>query len=1051
MRSAFTVLLLAAFGAAIAAPASARTASRRDVQSDPFYAAWVATLDTQERAAAKLHERPGDTPCGTRDALLDEELAKHHAREDLLSSLARRGFVRTDPPPGVAPWPWTAGASAPPAAPATLDTAAVSVLFNDGHIAYTNRYGQPEVDPVRAARAFYAAHHDEYDLFAVFTNFRSTLVGGTFIAYHMAVANEITGLGYTHWRVDGEDAFGDPTRFTRLPEAGRLQSFLHMNNVEDFPDDPHAIYWRRNSTVTLLGHEAAHRWLARVMVPTPGIGITSILLGRQFSHWSFFFDSQGSALEGNKWDFDGERFGTLDVPFTYGPLDLYLMGMIGPDEIPTGTLWYVDQFSETEPESDPLTGFPFTLGSAPLPGVTCVGGRADVEIQDVIDANGPRFPAYPEAPRTVRIACALIAESPASLLPRHLDRIAVLQGAFATWFADNTRGRGSIDFTLHRVPARLLFTHRPRGDFEDPARAIPVTTEIQLGPASLPTRLEDVHVDILVRVDDGPEQVVPMTATAVGSFAGEIPPQPLGSRVRYVLRAGSNFPGHEARWPETGAFEFRVAADGAGPTLTHVERHQWSRLAEPPLFRTVAFDAHGVASVAIEYRRRGDMVWSSQPLAVQGTTNVWETRVALPGRIGDVVEYRFVAEDIAANPHRTSTPAAGAYTITLQRTTTEGAEFEEPMWPHWSLNYEGPDQWHREIVNPHSGAYKWKIGPANNTVPGVIEPNQDAVLESPVIQVFPDGKLTFWHRYAFLTDEFEPRGYADHGGIVMWQDFMRDGPIDRWGYLEPDNGYTHLMDYTANTPLRGWPVFSGVEPFWVFETFTFPPHVVNRTIRLRLRVVTTEIDNRRPALDGWQVDDITIDPGPPTTAVALTDLAALRAEDGVHLSWRAQDLESGDRFRVEREVDASDFELLVAIAAEIGREGYVFVDTDPAGDRERTYRVTLLRDDVVIAALETRVAAVPFRLALAPNVPNPFNPTTTIRFELARAGTVRLALYDVRGQHVRDLVDGVLAAGPHRVAWDGTDAHGRPAASGVYFDRLTSDGRTLTRRMLLVR
>ena len=162
-------------------------------------------------------------------------------------------------------------------------------------------------------------------------------------------------------------------------------------------------------------------------------------------------------MEGNDWDFDGERFGTLDVPFTYGPLDLYLMGMIGPEEIPAGTLYYIADPESTDPPEDPRTGFPFTLGSAPLPGVTCVSERVDFDIADIMDANGPRGPAYPDAPRTIRVACALIAESPESVLPRHLDRIAALQSAFETWFTANTRGRGAIDFTLHRLPAKLLF------------------------------------------------------------------------------------------------------------------------------------------------------------------------------------------------------------------------------------------------------------------------------------------------------------------------------------------------------------------------------------------------------------------------------------------------------------------------------------------------------------------------------------------------------------------------------------------------------------------
>ena len=75
---------------------------------------------------------------------------------------------------------------------------------------------------------------------------------------------------------------------------------------------------------------------------------------------------------------------------------------------------------------------------------------------------------------------------------------------------------------------------------------------------------------------------------------------------------------------------------------------------------------------------------------------------------------------------------------------------------------------------------------------------------------------------------------------------------------------------------------------------------------------------------------------------------------------------------------------------------------------------------------------------LLPNVPNPFNPATELRFELDRAGSVELNVYDARGFLVRSLVAGHFAAGPHGVTWDGTDRAGRRMASGVYQVRLVT-------------
>ena len=95
--------------------------------------------------------------------------------------------------------------------------------------------------------------------------------------------------------------------------------------------------------------------------------------------------------------------------------------------------------------------------------------------------------------------------------------------------------------------------------------------------------------------------------------------------------------------------------------------------------------------------------------------------------------------------------------------------------------------------------------------------------------------------------------------------------------------------------------------------------------------------------------------------------------------------------------------------------------------------------------------AVPGAFALSQNVPNPFNPTTTISFTVPTAGQISLSIYSPTGQLVRTLVDGSVDSGQHSIVWDGTDLTGRPAASGVYVYRLTGDQRTITKRMVLVK
>ena len=84
---------------------------------------------------------------------------------------------------------------------------------------------------------------------------------------------------------------------------------------------------------------------------------------------------------------------------------------------------------------------------------------------------------------------------------------------------------------------------------------------------------------------------------------------------------------------------------------------------------------------------------------------------------------------------------------------------------------------------------------------------------------------------------------------------------------------------------------------------------------------------------------------------------------------------------------------------------------------------------------------------LAGNYPNPFNPSTTIRYSLANASEVRLVVYNVLGQVVRELVHGAQAAGRHQVQWDGRDAFGREVATGMYISQLVAGSQTAIQKM----
>ncbi len=90
-------------------------------------------------------------------------------------------------------------------------------------------------------------------------------------------------------------------------------------------------------------------------------------------------------------------------------------------------------------------------------------------------------------------------------------------------------------------------------------------------------------------------------------------------------------------------------------------------------------------------------------------------------------------------------------------------------------------------------------------------------------------------------------------------------------------------------------------------------------------------------------------------------------------------------------------------------------------------------------------------LATLNNYPNPFNPVTTIRFDLIETATVDLTVHSVDGKLIRRFNVGQLNPGPHTYSWCGNDDSGKPVASGVYFYRLTVREQSIVRRMVLVK
>ena len=277
-----------------------------------------------------------------------------------------------------------------------------------------------QIDEVAVARKYFQSFPDEVDQLVVYTNRR--LTAPTTFAYERGVKNEISGLGDGIYDYSAE--YGS---------AGKLESFVMMDTLAKYPDDFARKFLNGvDSVLSILAHETGHRWLAHVLL-RDGAGTTDVLLGRQLAHWSFFMNSSGSFLEGNEiQDLGGGRFQTTAASVRYGPLDQYLMGLRGAEEVPS--FFYVSD----------VTGVTAARDRTPEVGVAFSGTRRDVSVADVIAGVGPRSPTVSDSPKLLRQSFVFVSTggAPAETDLAKLERI---RAAFPAFYAAGSEGRGQVD------------------------------------------------------------------------------------------------------------------------------------------------------------------------------------------------------------------------------------------------------------------------------------------------------------------------------------------------------------------------------------------------------------------------------------------------------------------------------------------------------------------------------------------------------------------------------------------------------------------------------
>jgi uncharacterized protein (TIGR03437 family) len=296
-----------------------------------------------------------------------------------------------------------------------------------------------QMDPVAISQKFYRNHEDAYDYVVVFNNLGLTESAGAF-ASERNVRNQVRGIGgilRDNPIFDLGADFGSPVR---------LQSFLTMGPLSNYPPNPGDVIpifsSSGNTPLTILGQESGHRFLAYVRFLDPATNQPSTdLLGRALAHWSFFFNSDASVVEGNRIRDNGEsqspRFATTATVEHYSALDQYLMGLRAAEETPATFL-----------VRNPSIGIP--ASSPPQAGVSFNGSRLDITVPMIAAVEGRRIPDSTVAQKHFNYAFVLLVKAGTQPSAAEIAQLDNLRAAWEQFFASAVDNRATAGTKLVR-------------------------------------------------------------------------------------------------------------------------------------------------------------------------------------------------------------------------------------------------------------------------------------------------------------------------------------------------------------------------------------------------------------------------------------------------------------------------------------------------------------------------------------------------------------------------------------------------------------------------
>jgi hypothetical protein len=308
----------------------------------------------------------------------------------------------------------------------------------------------PVLNEIALARRVYQRVADRFQFLTVFTTHP---VDGPSPVWSTTVQNAERGIGMPLF--DHSSLFGSRT----------LEHIVVMNDLAFYDDDPLrpprlGNYAYAPSTLAVLAHETGHRWLAYAAAIDGG-------LAGPDGHWTYTFDSGASFLGGNDLHENADgTFTTVAAMREYGPLDLYLMGLMPPEDVAQS--FVVDDAHDFVPERS-RGGDWLGAESHPEEGVTFKGTRREVTVGGVIERAGAREPDATRARRGFRMAMVLVVPAGAKPDAAQVAKLERIRRGFGPFFATATGHRARMQTWLPKVGSGLhvatdaaLLAGRPR-------------------------------------------------------------------------------------------------------------------------------------------------------------------------------------------------------------------------------------------------------------------------------------------------------------------------------------------------------------------------------------------------------------------------------------------------------------------------------------------------------------------------------------------------------------------------------------------------------------